>query len=204
MKDLVNKIISNVHFLLLLYGMHEVWIKYDEHSSQLEQLSSQFPQIEQEIISSHKKISEIKDFIQKTDEYKARVDGVAKNIEEVQKQLPAEINDTQILAYISDELKLLNIKDPNVTPGSEEPTTYFISKQYNLKATGTFLQFLILLERMSNATRIYNVKSLKLNAVIDGKKGRFQILNGEGVIQAFRYNPDFRVDRGFDKIESMK
>ncbi|HXH73330.1 MAG TPA: type 4a pilus biogenesis protein PilO [Bacteriovoracaceae bacterium] len=204
MKDLVNKFIANLHVFLALYGMYGLYVLYDEHLIAVEVIQTQFPQVEAEIVTTQKKIKEIADYIKKTDEYKARVEGVAKNIEEVQKQLPHEINDTHILSFLNTEMTALNIKDPNLVPGKEEPSTYFISKEYTLKAKGTFLQFLILLERIGNATRIYNVKSLKLIVNTEGKKGRFQIVSGEGTIQAFRYNPDFKVDRGFDKIESMK
>lgn len=204
MKDLINKFIANIHILILLYGTYGFYVLYDEHTIQVQQISSEFPQVENDIVTAQKRIKEIEDFVKKTDEYKARVEGVAKNIEEVQKQLPSEINDTQILSFINAEMTALNIKDPALVPGQEETGTYFISKEYSLKAKGTFLQFLIFLERMGNATRIYNIKNLKLIVTNEGKKGRFQIVHGEGIIQAYRYNPEFKVDRGFDKIESMK
>jgi Tfp pilus assembly protein PilO len=202
MKELINKFIANLHVILLLYGLYGLWVQFDEHTVQVEEVNAQFPQIESDILTTQKKIKEIQEFTKKTAEYKARVEGVAKNIEEVQKQLPSEINDTQILAFFNSEINSLNIKDPNITPGKEETSTYFISKDYNFKAKGTFLQFLILLERFGNATRIYNVRSLRMTVSNDSKKGRFQLVSAEGVIQAFRYNPDFKVDRGFDKIES--
>lgn len=204
MKDLVNKFISNAHVLLVLYGLYGFWVKYDEHEIATQEITNQFPQIEQEVAASEKKLREIQNFLKKTDEYKARVEGVAKNIEEVQKQLPHEINDSQIITYLNNEISVLNIKDPSITPGREETGTYFISKTYSLKAKGTFLQFLILLERIGNATRIYNIKNLTLTTDESNKRGRFQIVTGEGEIQAYRYNPDFRVDRGFDKIEKIR
>jgi Tfp pilus assembly protein PilO len=204
MKELGNKFIANIHVLIILYALNGIWVLYDEHMVQVESLRTEFPQIDQDIKNTHIKIKEIQDFLKKTDEYKARVEGVAKNIEEVQKQLPAEINDSQILTFFNGEINSLNIKDPSLVPGKEDVSTYFISKEYNLKIKGTFLQFLILLERIGNAERIYNVKTFKLVASNEPKKGRFQVVNGEGVIQAFRYNPDFKVDRGFDKIESIK
>lgn len=204
MKSLVNKFIANAHIVLLLYSMYGLWVKFDEHQLQLEAINAELPQLEAEIATTNKKIKEIKEFLKKTDEYKNRVEGVAKNIEEVQKQLPPEINDTSILSFLNTEIGILNIKDPSLSPGDEETSTYFISKDYTLKAKGTFLQFLILLERIGNATRIYNIKALKLVATEDTKRGRFQLVSGEGVIQAFRYNPSFKVDRGFEKIESGK
>ena len=124
-----------------------------------------------------------------------RVEEVAKNIESVQRQLPAETSDNQILTYLQSEIKALNIKDASFVPGKEEASTYYISKNYDLKAEGTFLQFLIFFERIANADRIYNVNNFKLTSPSEGVRGRFQIISGSGSIQAFRYNPEFKVDR---------
>ncbi len=197
MKDLVNKLISNTHIFVLLYGLYGGWVLYDEHIVQLDDIVSRGSGIEGEIAAAQKKVKEIQEFSKKTEEYKVRVEEVAKNIESVQKQLPAETNDTQILTFFQTEINLLNIKDASFTPGKEERSTYYISKEYALKSRGTFLQFLIFLERLGRADRIYNIKNLKLTTPNDSQKGRFQIISGEGVIQAFRFNPDFKVDRGF-------
>lgn len=197
MKELVNKLISSVHLFIALYGMYGAWVMYDEHSVQLEEITSRGSGMDEEIAAAQKKVKEIQDFVKKTDEYKVRVEEVAKNIETVQKQLPAETNDTQILTFFQQEINSLNIKDANFTPGKEEKSTYYISKEYSLRGKGTFLQFLIFFERIGNADRIYNIKNLKLTNLNDNQKGRFQIIEGSGVIQAFRFNPDFKVDRGF-------
>lgn len=197
MKDLVNKLITNAHILILLYGVYGTYVTFDEHTIQLETIQSESVAIEEEIALNQRKMKEIQEFSKKTDEYKVRVEEVAKNIESVQKQLPAETNDTQILSFFQNEITSLNIKDANFTPGREEKSTYFISKEYSLKARGTFLQFLIFFERIGTADRIYNIKNLKLTSADESQKGRFQMITGEGVIQAFRFNPDFRVERGF-------
>lgn len=197
MKDLVNKIIANAHILIFLYGVYGAYVHFDEHTIQLAEIQSNIARIEEEIQVNQKKIKEVQEFSKKTDEYKVRVEEVAKNIESVQKQLPAETNDTQILSFFQNEINALNIKDANFTPGREEKSTYFISKEYSLRARGTFLQFLIFFERIGNADRIYNIKRLRLTSGSENQRGRFQMISGEGVIQAFRFNPDFRVDRGF-------
>lgn len=202
MKDLANKIISNLHFVILLYGLYGAWVMFDEHTIKMDEVNNQFPSVQQELDQNQKKVREIQDFVKKTEESKLRVEEVAKNIEAAQKQLPAEINDNQILTFFNQEINSLNIKDPNITPGQEATTTYFISKPYEIKAKGTFLQFLIFFERIGNATRIYNVRNLKLVNTDTTQRGRFQLVSGESTIEAFRFNPDFKVDRGFDKIES--
>lgn len=197
MKELVNKLISNVHILILLYGLYGAWSLYDEHDVAYQEIITRGSGIDEEIDKLEKKVKEIQEFSKKTSEYKTRVEEVAKTIETVQKQLPAETNDTQILTFFQNEINALNIKDANFTPGKEEKSTYYISKEYSLKARGTFLQFLIFLERIGKADRIYNIKELKLTSLAEGQKGRFQLITGEGAIQAFRFNPEFKVDRGF-------
>lgn len=197
MKELVNKIIGNLHIFMFLYGCWTTYELWEQHDLKMTEIENEIPVIEADIVKLKTKVKEINDFIKKADEYKVRVEEVAKNIESVQKQLPAETNDSQILAAFQSEMKVLNIKDTILEPKTEEISTYFISKDYSVKASGTFLQFLIFFERIGNATRIYNVKSLKLTTNGATRKGRFQIVNGEVVIQAYRFNPSFRVERGF-------
>lgn len=197
MKDLVNKLIANAHVLILLYGIYGVYDKWETHTIQQEELNAQIVQIDDEVVQNQRRLKEISEFMKKADEYKVRVEEVAKNIETVQKQLPADINDSQIIAFFQSEINGLNIKDASITPGRSDTSTYFISKEYKLQGKGTFLQFLIFFERIGNADRIYNIKNLKLSTGNEAQKGRFQMVTGEGIIQAFRYNPDFRVDRGF-------
>jgi Tfp pilus assembly protein PilO len=197
MKDLVNNFISNLHLMVLLYGLYGTWVVYDEHMVQLEEIVTRGNGLDEEISKAKKKVKEIQEFSKKTDEYKVRVEEVAKNIEAVQKQLPAETNDTQIISFLQTEINSLNMRDPSFNPGKEEKSTYYISKEYNLMAKGTFLQFLIFLERIGSADRIYNIKNLKLVNPSSAQRGRFQVIEGSGTIEAFRFNPDFKVDRGF-------
>jgi Tfp pilus assembly protein PilO len=202
MKDLVNKLISNLHVFIVLWGLYGAWVMYDEHVLKMEELNNQFPSIEAEIVANQKKVKEIQEFVKKTEESKVRVEEVAKNIESAQKQLPADINDNQIITVFNSEISSLNIKDPQTTPGAETTSTYFISKEYKIKANGTFLQFMVFFERIGNAARIYNVKSLKLINANTNNRGRFQLIACETIIEAFRFNPDFKVDRGFDSLQA--
>lgn len=199
MKDLVNKLIENAHVLLLVYGLYGAWVSYDEHSIQMEELVNREVGAQSEIGPLEQKVAAIQDFAKKTEEYKSRVEEVAKNIETVQRQLPAETNDSSILSYFQKEISSLNLKDADFKPGSEATSTYYISKDYSLKAKGTFLQFLIFFERIAGADRIYNIKNLTLSNGSAPQRGRFQMINGEGTIQAFRFNPNFKVDRGMEK-----
>ncbi len=197
MKELVNKLIANTHVFIFLYGCWTTYGLWEQHDMRLTEIENEIPSVEAEITKLKVKVKEINEFIKKTDEYKIRVEEVAKSIESLQKQLPADINDSQILSAFQNEMNVLNIKDTTLEPKEEGTSTYFISKDYSIKASGTFLQFLIFFERIGNATRIYNIKSLKFTTNGTARKGRFQIVNGETTIQAYRFNPSFRVERGF-------
>jgi len=197
MKNLGNKFIENLHVFIVLYALYGIWLKYDEHTVAYEETIAQFEPLRIEIQNNTKKVSEIEEFQKRTEESKVRVEEVAKNIELVQKQLPAETNDSQIITAFNQEIESLNIKDTTIVPQSETASMYYISKPYAVKANGTFLQFLVFFERIANATRIYNVTDLVIRNTSDSQRGRFQVISLETKIEAFRFNPDFKVERGF-------
>lgn len=199
MKELINKLIPNIHWLILLYALYSAWGMYEAHILQVEAANGKIASAEAKINKLKKQLAEIEDFTKQADEYRTRIEEVAKNIEAVQKQLPSETNDSQIIGYLKSEIEALNIKDSNFSPGKDEKSTYYISKDYKIKASGTFLQFLIFMERIASADRIYNVKEIKLTTPSGVQKGRFQMISLDGVIQAFRMNPEFKVDRGTKK-----
>lgn len=204
MKDLFERILANLHILIFLYVGYDVYTKYEEHTVATEAVTSQFPAIDNERNDLNRRIQQIEEFRKKAEEYKARVEEVARNIEAVQRQLPADTNDNQIVSLFRDEMSNLNIKTPTINPGIEEVSTYFISKDYSINAKGTFLQFLIFIERLGNADRIFNIRSMRLVNSDPRQKSRFQVISGEFVIQAFRYNPDFKVDRGFEQPQGAQ
>jgi Tfp pilus assembly protein PilO len=201
MKELLNKLLGSAHFFIIIWVAYGAYEMYEAHEEQMNQTIAQFPTVEADIEKQKQKLKEIQDFIKKAEEYKVRVEEVAKNIEAVQRQLPAETSDSQILAFFQEEMKVLNIKNPDLRPGMEQPTTYFISKDYNLKASGTFLQFLVFLERIGTAARIYTIQSLRMVVNNSNNKGRFQVIDTDMLIQAYRYNPAFKVERGFTEPE---
>ncbi len=202
MKELGNKLISNLHIFIVLYALYGLYIAYDEHSIAVETLESQIPPMRTEIETVKKKLKEIDEFKKESEASKVRVEQVAKNIESVQRQLPAETNEGQILNFLNGEAKTLNIKDTFISAGSENSSQLTIGKDFKVKAEGTYLQFAVFFERIGTADRIYNVKELKLVTGTKKQKGRFPIIAMESVIEAFRFNPSFKVDRGFDKPQA--
>jgi Tfp pilus assembly protein PilO len=198
MKNLSTQFFKNLHVFIILYALYGLWVFWDEHSIAMEQMNMQSQNLDNEIASAQKRLSEVQEFIKKRDEYKLRVEEVAKNIEAVQKQLPSEIVDNQIINFFKSELTSLNVKEADVVPGAETTTTYFISKDYKLTSKATFLQMLIFFERIGTAARIYNISDLSMDIAQGGRKGRFQVIDASANIQAYRFNPDFKVEVRLD------
>lgn len=204
MKNLSTQFFKNLHILIILYALYGFWEFWDEHSMNMDQMNAQSQSLDSEISVAQQRLSEVQEFIKKRDEYKLRVEEVAKNIEAVQRQLPANIVDNEIINFFKGELTALNVKDADVVPGSENATTYFISKDYKLTAKATFLQMLIFFERIGTAARIYNISELSMDVAAGGRKGRFQVIDGSANIQAYRFNPSFKVERGVENVDGVE
>lgn len=197
MKELSGKLFAQLHVFIFLYILYGVWVAWDEHSLQMVELEERLQSIETNTVDSRRRLGEIQEFVKKIDEYQLRVEEVAKNIETVQKQLPSTTNDSEIISFFNQEINSLNMKEANMNPGDEKQLAYFISKNYSMSAKGTYLQFLVFFERIGTASRIFNVPELSLRVISDNKRGRFQMIEGNASIQAYRYNPGFKVERGF-------
>ena len=89
-----------------------------------------------------------------------------------------------------------------LSPGREENKGFYFTKRYELKGNGTFLQFLILLEKIAENERILNIKTLNLKKSDKKQRGRFQVINTSINIEAYRYNPSHREDRGIKAIDA--
>ena len=61
---------------------------------------------------------------------------------------------------------------------------------------------LIFFEKIGASERLLNIKSVEIRRSEEKQRGRFQLINANVTIEAYRYNKDHKEDRGIDKIES--
>jgi Tfp pilus assembly protein PilO len=199
---LFELIVKNFHWLIILNTAYGYWTRLEEHNAALLQIQEQKPPLEDKIKALNKKIEEAKIFKANLEVSKKRVQEVAGQIETVQRQLPNQINDTEILEFFSSEAKQLNI-NAGFNPGMEETRDFYIAKKYNIDGKGTYLQFLIYFERIANSERLINVQTVKFSTLQEKQKGRFQMLSMNAVLEGFRYNSSYREDTGIEKIEEQ-
>ena len=200
----MDRIVANLHILIFLYIGYTVFDMYESHDIQLKQIQSQAPALTAKITRYEKTINESKKFQKDLEAQKSKVQEMARQIEKVQKQLPSATNETIVLQRIDSYSKLLNLKDVVQIPMQEkQPEPFYFQKSYQHKATGTFLQLLVLLEKLEKSERILNVQQVNFQAQRDGKMSRFQLVKSDILIDSYRHNPVHREDDGLGAIDAQ-
>ncbi|MCK5884540.1 MAG: type 4a pilus biogenesis protein PilO [Bacteriovoracaceae bacterium] len=197
----MEKVLTKIHLIILLLAMFFAWEKYSDHLINRENLESMIPALHGQIQKREKQLLTLKKYFKDVEVAKKKIELVALEVEKRQKQFPNEISDPKNLQFFSDTAKEINMRDVYLSPGREEIKGFYITKEYTLKVSGTFLQFLVFLERIENQTQLFNIKSIHFNQAEKKQRGRFQLINGDIKILAYRYNSGFKEDRGFDKID---
>lgn len=200
MKDLL---IKNLHWFIIAYAVNNLYVMYSEKSEQLQNLQNATPGIQAKINREKRALAQIEDFKKNLSKTKERVLEVVKQIEKTQRQLPADVKDTEVqelLGGIANKLKMQSVQQ---SPGKEENNGFYFNKEYSFKAKGTFLQSLIFFESLSKAERILNVKKVKIEHDEAENRSRFQIVNMETTVESFRYNSSHVEKSGVEEIENQ-
>lgn len=194
-------LIKNLHWFIIAYAFMGLYTVYETKIEEIEQAKGAILPIESRILKSKRKITEIKKFKKNLDQSKERVKEVVKQIEKIQKQLPSNVNDTEVQALITNIAQGLKVKNARATPDAERMQGFYYEKEYKFEGMGTFLQFLIFFENLEKAERILNVKSLSFIVDPTSRNSRFPIVNLETIVESFRYNNNYKEPSLINEIE---
>ncbi|CBW25067.1 putative pilus assembly protein [Halobacteriovorax marinus SJ] len=197
MKGLVSKI----HIFIFLYLAFGVFTKWQEHSEKLSQMEMQIPAVTAKINKSKREKKQITAYLKDVEAAKERIELVAQEVEKIQRKLPDVVDDTKNLSLLKNLAEKLNIRSIYLTPLDEITKGFYIAKRYSLKASGTFLQFLMLMEQIGSTQTILNVKRISLENQQEKQRGRFQIIDADIIIETYRYNSNYKESRGIEDIE---
>lgn len=199
----MDKLLKNLHWLIIAYAMFEFYGLYMESSERLTNFESQV-EIERNMLLKNKKTKkEIANYYTNIKNEKEKIESVAREIEKMQQLLPSEISDTENINLLRSMAEDVNIKEISIAPDQEADRGFYIARRYRLKSKATFLQFLIMLEKIGENKRILNVGEATFKRLDEPQRGKFQVIAGEFVLEAYRYNPNFKEDRGIDEIEKQ-
>lgn len=191
--------------IIILYSGYDLYSLHEEHTEIIESKLQSIPAIENRIRRLKKERKEVDSYMTDIESAKKRIELVAQEVESLQRKLPSNISDPENLAMFQGFTDSLNIRNVSIVPGQEENLGFYFKKRYDLKGQGTFLQFLILMEKISDNERLLNIRSVKMYKDNETQvRGRFQLIKAEMTIEAYRYNPDHKEDRAIERVEPEK
>ena len=199
------KLMKYLPLFLILYSAYDLNNLYTEHSELVENKQGTLPAIQNRINKFKRERKEVDTYMADIESAKKRIELVAQEVEALQKKLPSNISDPENLAMFQGFTDSLNIRDVSIVPAQEENLGFYFKKRYELKGRGTFLQILILMEKIAENERLLNIKSIKMYKDANSDvRGRFQLIRAEMSIEAYRYNPDHKEKRDVEpvKVES--
>ena len=197
MTNLVNKL----WILIILYTGFEIYTKWEEVQERIKTKTSNIPQMKMAIEKNKKKLRDLERYFTDIEEAKQRIKKVASEVESIQRKFPSTISDSEYLGVMSTLAESLNIKNLQLIPNREVDRGFYFTKQYSMKAQGTFLQFLIFLEKISKTERLFNVSDVQFKPAEGRSRGRHQIVDAVISIIAYRYDENHQEDTGIEKIE---
>lgn len=174
---------------------------YQEHTVKKVEIKQNIVNIEKKIVKAKEKSKELQSYFTDIENAKKRIELVAAKVEEIQKRLPNEISDTENLGLLKDIGAGVKLKDLYLTPQEEINNGFYIAKTYEVRGEGTYLQFLLFLEKIAENKMILNIREVSLERGKKNQRGRFLVIQFKTVVEAYRYNPDYKEDSGIQKME---
>ncbi|GAB4017129.1 MAG: hypothetical protein Fur0010_17500 [Bdellovibrio sp.] len=198
----MEALLSKLHIFIILYAGFNLYTIYEARIQEQELSESQLPVLQTKLQKKKKEKSQLKDYYNDIEEAKQKIELVANEVEKIQKKFPSQISDTENLMLIKTSAESLNIKNIFLTPGVEENKGFYFIKKYEFKGMGTYLQFLMFFEKIAQSDRLLNVRNVKLTRSQIKQRGRFEVIDCEATLEAYRHNPDYKEDRGIETIET--
>lgn len=199
----MDKVLKNLHWFIIAYAAFELFTLYTDANERLLNIEAQ-QEVSRTDLAKNKKIKrEISNYYKNIEEEKLKIERVASEIEKMQQLLPSEISDSENITLLRKMADDVNIKEMSIAPETELDRGFYLARRYRIKAKATFLQFLIMFEKIAENKRILNVGESIFKKSEQPQRSKFQVIDGEVVIEAYRYNANFKEDRGIDEIEQQ-
>lgn len=199
----MSKILKNLHWFLILYALGKCGLIYYEHSEDMTTRHEGVEKARADLDKNEKTKKEIKKYLSNIEAEKAKIERVAQEIEKTQQLLPSEISDTENINLLRRMSEDVNIKEVSIQPDADDDRGFYIARRYRFRAKATFLQFLIMFEKISESKRILNVATVAFKKLDQPQRSKFQLIDGEFSLEAYKYNSAYKEDRGLDQLEKQ-
>lgn len=196
------KLINKLYILIFLWAGYTAFEKYQAVETEKQDTLQVIQGIEAKIQRNRREKRKIAKYLKNINTKKQEIEQVAIQIEKVQRRLPSVIADSENITFIRGISDSLKIRKVNINPGSEVESGFYVTKNYRYEGEGTYLQFLLMVEKLAESERILNVKEIELKRLPSKKKGRYELITLKAGIESYRYNESHSEDRGIKGIEA--
>jgi len=191
--------IKNIHIFIILAALIQMGVLWWEHEEQKESVVQEQSQTTQTLEKTRQLKRDLKKFEKDIQEQKEIIERVASQIEKIQQQLPSEISDTENISMLRKIAEDINIKEVSIVPEKDDMRGFYIARKYRFKAKATFVQFLIMFEKIGENKRILNIGEVSFGKIDQPQRSKFQLINGEFILEAYKYNVGYKEDRGLEQ-----
>lgn len=178
--------------LILAYGVFNIYTLFNEHEEAITMLQGQKETADVQLVKIKKKVASIKQNEDKLKEYETKIVEVRKQIDELKTKMPSESDRTAVLQELTNTAQELNLKEVTFNPVPKLDKGMYIVNSVSLSGKGTYLQFLILFEKILTNKRFFNIDNFLLTESPADNKGRFIFVNVKADLQTFEYNKDYK------------
>jgi Tfp pilus assembly protein PilO len=200
----LGKIIHNIHWIIILWAIYQMGMFAYDQEAIISEIQSKQEAQKQDLDKAKKSKKEIDTFKRNIDDAKSRIERVAREIEKTQQLLPSEVSDTENISLLRRMAEDINIKEVSILPDKDDNRGFYIARKYKFKAKATYLQFLIMFEKISENKRILNISELEYTKQDRSQRSKFQLIEGLFTLEAYRYNAEYKEDRSVDLENATK
>lgn len=200
---MLNNLVKYIWIIFLpLTGMnlYDGWEAYREEH---ENLKNEIPLLEEKIKKQIARKNKILKYLKDVQEAKGQVQLVFEEVKKISQQLPSgakTLENLQLMRTLSNEVKL---NDITFKPLNEEIKDFYAIQKYKLSGTGTFLQFLTLMEKIGATDRLFNIRRVHLTRSKRRQRGQFQSIEASIILESYRHNSSYESDEEIDKFEKV-
>ena len=187
----MKKLLKHIYILILAYTAYVGYEMWGEKEIELANELNVLDQIVTKVKEKEEELKSLEAYYKDVDLAIENIKLVMLQVKDLQSKLPSKNDDLTNFETIKNIGSQINMQSLELSSSKEEPKDFYFVTRYNLKATGTYLQFLLLLEQISKGQRMLNIPAIELKEKATRQKGRYVLVDGNVTIESYRYNSKY-------------
>jgi Tfp pilus assembly protein PilO len=174
-------------FLYIVYTGYQLFAFEISDSGEVAQLNQQLIQSKQEVDELKGKLSEGEKFTRNLEAKKEDIRQQVKKLSEYQGVLADSLDVPALIKMLITETKRIKLRVDRIVPGRNSPKEYYLEQEFNLAVHGTYVQIVLLAQRISQLQRILKLESFNFKPVLDSAGKPNGLLEANISVTAYQY-----------------